>query len=205
MQSEQHDQERALLSQMLKADDSTAKQLAMEANTEDFVEPVHQHIHAAILGLIRQGLPRSVLEIAQQWANNGTPGSESDLHALVSIASSSPVPSSSEVKTLPQITRKPSCTAVMRRMSDVEPKALRWLWPGKIPLGKLSLIGGDPGLGKSILTLDMAARISQGRAWPCSQAAGASTELGRYIRCSCGHGHAFEQGQRHECRLPDYG
>ena len=45
-------------------------------------------------------------------------------------------------------------------------KPLRWLWPGRIPLGKLALIAGDPGLGKSLLTIDLAARVSTGAAFP---------------------------------------
>ena len=41
-----------------------------------------------------------------------------------------------------------------------------WLWPGRIPLGKLTLLVGDPGVGKSLLALDMAARITRGAPWP---------------------------------------
>ncbi|MCC6679209.1 MAG: AAA family ATPase [Phycisphaerales bacterium] len=52
------------------------------------------------------------------------------------------------------------------RMSDVEPEVLMWLWPGRVPLGKLTLIAGDPGLGKSFITMDMAARITRGEPWP---------------------------------------
>lgn len=55
---------------------------------------------------------------------------------------------------------------VMVRLSDVEPEELEWLWRGRIPVGKLTLIAGDPGLGKSFLTLDVAARVSRGAAWP---------------------------------------
>ena len=51
-------------------------------------------------------------------------------------------------------------------LSDVEPEPVRWLWPGRIPLGKLTLLCGDPGLGKSFITLDLAARVSSGRFWP---------------------------------------
>ncbi len=50
--------------------------------------------------------------------------------------------------------------------SDVEPEEVQWLWPGRIALGKLTLIAGDPGLGKSFLTCDIAARVSQGLSWP---------------------------------------
>ena len=41
-----------------------------------------------------------------------------------------------------------------------------WLWPGRIALGKLTLLAGDPGNGKSLLTIDAAARVSCGRPWP---------------------------------------
>jgi len=52
------------------------------------------------------------------------------------------------------------------RLCDVEPEQVRWLWPGRIATGKLTLIAGDPGLGKSFLTLDIAARVSTGAGWP---------------------------------------
>lgn len=52
------------------------------------------------------------------------------------------------------------------RLSDVKPEALAWLWPGRIPLGKLTVVAGDPGLGKTFLTHDIAARVSNGSGWP---------------------------------------
>ncbi|MGD2109736.1 MAG: AAA family ATPase [Phycisphaerae bacterium] len=57
-------------------------------------------------------------------------------------------------------------TVIRRRLSDVTPEDVSWLWPGRFPYGKLSLIVGDPGLGKSFLTLDIAARLSCGTPWP---------------------------------------
>ena len=56
--------------------------------------------------------------------------------------------------------------AVTVCLADVEPEELEWLWPGRIPLGKLTIIAGDPGLGKSFVCLDIAARVSTGRSWP---------------------------------------
>ena len=50
--------------------------------------------------------------------------------------------------------------------SAIKPERVNWLWPGRIPLGKLTLIAGDPGLGKSMLTAFVAATVSTGRAWP---------------------------------------
>lgn len=73
-------------------------------------------------------------------------------------------------------------TAVVRRMSDVESQPLAWLWPGRIPLGKLTLLAGDPGLGKSFLTCDIAARISTGAGWPDGAAGG---EVGSVIMLNC--------------------
>lgn len=51
-------------------------------------------------------------------------------------------------------------------LSTVEAERVSWLWPGRIPLGKLSLIDGDPGTGKSGLTGDLAARVSSGLPLP---------------------------------------
>lgn len=57
-------------------------------------------------------------------------------------------------------------TPVIVRLSDVEPEEVKWLWPGRIAQGKLTILAGDPGLGKSFLSCDFAARISRGSAWP---------------------------------------
>ncbi|MDP6582331.1 MAG: AAA family ATPase, partial [Vicinamibacterales bacterium] len=51
-------------------------------------------------------------------------------------------------------------------LSDVTPERVEWLWLGRIPSGKVTLIDGDPGLGKSALTTDLAARVSTGRPMP---------------------------------------
>lgn len=45
--------------------------------------------------------------------------------------------------------------------ADVQPEPVTWLWQRRIPLGKLTLLSGDPGLGKSTLLLDLAARVSK--------------------------------------------
>jgi hypothetical protein len=46
----------------------------------------------------------------------------------------------------------------------IEPEPVHWLWNGRIARGKLTVIDGDPGLGKSVLTCEIAARLSTGRA-----------------------------------------
>jgi putative DNA primase/helicase len=50
--------------------------------------------------------------------------------------------------------------------SDVEPRRLRWLWPGYLPLGMFCGLEGDPGEGKSLITIDIAARITTGSGFP---------------------------------------
>ncbi len=51
-------------------------------------------------------------------------------------------------------------------LSGVEPEEVEWLWPSRLALGKLVLVDGDPGLGKSAMTLDLAARVSAGKGFP---------------------------------------
>ncbi len=55
---------------------------------------------------------------------------------------------------------------VLARMADIKPREIRWLWPGRVPLSRISLLVGRPGEGKSMLALDAAARVSTGRDWP---------------------------------------
>jgi putative DNA primase/helicase len=52
------------------------------------------------------------------------------------------------------------------RMSSVRPESVEYAWPGRIAFGKLNLVVGDPGLGKSTVLLDAIARCSRGAPWP---------------------------------------
>ena len=61
-----------------------------------------------------------------------------------------------------------SATPVLVRLDTVVPTPIVWLWPGRIAIGKLTMLSGDPGLGKSLLTIDMSARVSIGARWPDS-------------------------------------
>lgn len=56
------------------------------------------------------------------------------------------------------------------RLADVQRLPIEWLWPGRVALGKLTMIAGDPGLGKSLFTLTMAAHVSTGGSWPVDHA-----------------------------------
>jgi hypothetical protein len=52
------------------------------------------------------------------------------------------------------------------RVEEVDAAPITWLWPSRIPLGKITLLVGDPGTGKSVLSLDVAAKVSTGAPWP---------------------------------------
>lgn len=57
-----------------------------------------------------------------------------------------------------------------RPCSDIAPCPIDWLWQPFLPRGKLAVLDGDPGSGKSLLTVDLAARLSRGGPLPDGQA-----------------------------------
>ena len=52
----------------------------------------------------------------------------------------------------------------MIRMSEVQSQEIEWLWYPFIPYGKLTIIQGDPGDGKTTIVLNLAAKLSKGEA-----------------------------------------
>lgn len=52
--------------------------------------------------------------------------------------------------------------------SAVRPKRVRWLWPDRVPYGFLTLFAGRTSVGKSFVTLDLAARLTTGADLPFS-------------------------------------
>lgn len=63
-------------------------------------------------------------------------------------------------------TLAPSVPIDLVRIADVVREDVAWLWPGYLPYGKLALVEGHPGLGKSTVTLAIAAAVSRGLAMP---------------------------------------
>ena len=56
--------------------------------------------------------------------------------------------------------------ATLVPLAEVEPEAVEWLWPGRVPMGKVTVLAGEGGVGKSLVALDIAARVSRGAPWP---------------------------------------
>jgi energy-coupling factor transporter ATP-binding protein EcfA2 len=93
------------------------------------------------------------------WLNAG--GTKEELLRLVEAATPLPEP-----KSAPGGETTTPTLPVARRLADVEAKPIRWLWPGRIARGKVSMLAGHPGLGKSQVTASLAAIVSTGGRWP---------------------------------------
>ena len=55
---------------------------------------------------------------------------------------------------------------VLKCAADLEPSPVRWLWQYWLALGKLHILAGAPGQGKTTLALGMAATVTMGGRWP---------------------------------------
>jgi putative DNA primase/helicase len=58
---------------------------------------------------------------------------------------------------------------VIKCASEIQIEEIEWLWRGRLAVGKPTLVGGDPGLGKSQLSSFIAAKLSTGDLWPCGE------------------------------------
>ncbi len=56
-----------------------------------------------------------------------------------------------------------------RPCADIAPTPIQWLWKPFLARGKLSILDGDPGTGKSFVAVDLAARLSRGGPLPDGQ------------------------------------
>jgi putative DNA primase/helicase len=58
-----------------------------------------------------------------------------------------------------------SCVELLRG-SDVKPEAVTWLWPGWLAAGKMHVLGGAPGTGKTTISMALAATVTTAGRWP---------------------------------------
>lgn len=149
-------------------EENTARKDWAKFSTTQVSEGARNDTAASYAGKLLHDLSQELWESAgwsslRDWNNTHTnpPLSDGELRAVfLSIAQKEKL---SRNKKPAQVSRG---NAVVTCMADVKAEPISWLWPGRIALGKLTLIAGDPGLGKSLLTATMAAIISQGYIWP---------------------------------------
>lgn len=65
-------------------------------------------------------------------------------------------------ETPPATTTRDRPRVKLTRASDVICRVVDWLWPGRVPLGMLTMFAGDPKLGKSLVTMWLAAQVTRG-------------------------------------------
>ena len=92
--------------------------------------------HAAGLGVRVVDLAGPVKDVSAYLDKH----TESDLAALIEAA-------------------PPLTGPVPTRLSEASGEPVSWLWPGWIPEGSVTLLDGSPGVGKTLITLDLAARV----------------------------------------------
>lgn len=75
-----------------------------------------------------------------------------------------------DVLTLPVLVHEPDKNEQrlidLIRADDVECRPVSWLWPGWLARGKLHILAGAPGTGKTTIALALAAVVSRGGHWP---------------------------------------
>ena len=54
-------------------------------------------------------------------------------------------------------------------LDTIEPREVEWLWEPLIPFGMITIMEGDPGVGKSFLAMHIASRVSTGGELPEGQ------------------------------------
>lgn len=70
------------------------------------------------------------------------------------------------------------------RLDTVPREHVTWVWPGRLAAGKLGIIDGDPGLGKSVITLDIAARVTTGTPMPGESVMDRREPAGVIVACA---------------------
>jgi transcriptional regulator with AAA-type ATPase domain len=64
------------------------------------------------------------------------------------------------------VSPRPNARARRICYSERTKRPTEWLWPAHVPMGRLTLLVGEPGLGKDSVAADLAARVSRGAVWP---------------------------------------
>lgn len=98
------------------------------------------------------------------WEEIGPDGGRCKVHGFVArgeIAQSRRTPEEPQ-----NLTPAAPWTAITVRLCDVQREAITWRWNGRLPVGKVVMLEGDPGVGKSWLSLAVATAVTTGAALP---------------------------------------
>ncbi len=72
-----------------------------------------------------------------------------------------------DIERLANVQAKHDCTVL--DLDTVKPEPIKWLWPGRIPLGMFVLMAGQPGVGKTTISHSIASILTTGGKWPFSE------------------------------------
>ncbi len=100
----------------------------------------------------------------EEWLADGVPAQWTDIECRAELERHAVEAPEVDLDALKSAV--PSRRFVMRRASEIEPLAVEFLWEPRVPGGMLSLFAGDPKLGKSFVTIAMAASVSRGAPLP---------------------------------------
>jgi putative DNA primase/helicase len=119
-----------------------------------------------------QWLPKAVMvdwlmDIAQAHGSFGL--SPDELQNLICDAAVAAATVEVRIPKTPPASARPKRHLISHRASDIQPERIEWIWAGRLARGKVALLGGPPGLGKSQVTANMAATVSMGGRWPCNE------------------------------------
>ena len=171
--------EQHLLGWQLKGDPGAVEFAAGElCNHAPSFEVPHNRIQAAILKIAKAGHAVSVSHLAAELADCPAFPDVGGIDYLRAMAGAAPATTSPENvrKQMSEALRTwrhlgsalPKAGDVELVTADtIEPEKVDWVWPGWLAAGKLHLIAGSPGTGKTTLSLSMAAIITTAKAFPC--------------------------------------
>jgi hypothetical protein len=133
-------------------DDEMARQWVEDWNRSN-VDPLGAHEVDSTMASARRNGQRTIASGIDRWARSAP-------HRVrpVSALRTTNTPAVREVQPGTRPRR-----LVMQRASEIEAEEIRWLWPGYIPFGKVTTLEGDPSVGKSTMTMKIAAAVSRGR------------------------------------------
>ena len=169
----------------LMLDSARVPKVAAIIRAEDFYRPAHQTIYSVLVDMSQAGKPVDLVMLREELERRSQLQAVGGVEYLVALVQGVPTSANAEHYATIVADHAARRAAIIYhtqaaadawdpmstvetgrhhlvRLADVEPQPVRWLHPYRIALGKLTVIAGMPGLGKSFLTLDYAARVSRG-------------------------------------------